>query len=310
MIVGLWSRKTLKLMAVTGLFAAALTFTSTMAQAGLILNGGFESTTGGTAPGQWGTFYATNWTCAGPNCAAGAVGVFAPGTAVSGGGPFTIYPGSPPFPSTSPAGGNFLGVDACYNVQGGTGAPCSPSAITSVVYQEVDTPGGLLAPGNYVVTFLQAGGQWVGYSGATTTQWEVGLGSTCLFSCTNSASFVGEIDYSQSMVNAPGGNGTTGTYVGWEQQTVSFTVPSSAATTPQYLSFVPIGNVNIPPVVFLDGVDLETAPEPSTSWTLGGGLLGLSAVGLLLRARRSPGVVGPDTVPNPQGRGSAAPDRE
>jgi LPXTG-motif cell wall-anchored protein len=73
---------------------------------------------------------------------------------------------------------------------------------------------------------------------------------------------------------------------------------------------VPIGNIAVPPVVFLDGVDLEAAPEPNSWLTLGGGLLGLSAVGLLLRARRSPSAVGADTVLNPVIGGGAALDRD
>ena len=307
MIVGLWSRKTLKLMAVTGLFAAALTLTSTTAQAGLILNGGFESTTGGTAPGQWGTFYATSWTCAGPNCANGAVSVFAPGTAVVGGGG-PVYPG---FPDHSPASGNFLGIDPCFNSGGPVGSPCSPGGHSSVVYQEVNTPGGLLAPGTYVLNFWQAGGQWNGFLGPTTTQWEVGLGSSCLLQCGSSgfSGIGGEIQFSQAMVNSPGGNGTTGTYVPWELETLSFTVPSSAAGTPQYLSFVPIGNIAVPPVVFLDDVDLEPAPELSTLLTLGVGLLGLSIVGLRRRVGRGPSVICADIRSQTrQGRGKVAPD--
>ncbi len=170
-----------------------------------------------------------------------------------------------------------------------------------MVYQTVNTIGGLLTPGTYAVSFYQAGGQWNRYEGASTTQWEVGLGSTCLLSCGNSASFVGQIQLSQAMVNSPGGNGATGTFVPWALQTLYFTIPSSAGSSaPQILSFVPIGNIGVPPAVFLDGVDLVAAvPEPMTLLMMGVALLGLSIVGLRRRRQARPERHGIDTVPTP-----------
>jgi hypothetical protein len=118
--------------------------------------------------------------------------------------------------------------------------------------------------------------------GPTNTQWEVGLGSACLIQC---GPFSGETAFSDLMINTPGGNGTTGTFVGWELETLSFTVTTFDALTPRFLSFVPIGNFVIPPVAFLDGVNLQAVPEPATLSLIGVSLLGLTAVGLRRRAR-------------------------
>lgn len=293
--------------AVIGLFAGALALGSPMARASteLIQNGGFEVVTN-SAPGLFTGVQPTPWQCAGPNCGSGAVAVFSPGSAVPGGpccAGFSVYPG---FPDQSPlpaGGGNFLGVDPCFN-SGPAGSACSPSFETSVIYQEADTAGGLLAPGTYALNFWQAGAQWNTYLGPTTTQWEVGLGNTCLINCSDSAMFAGEIDDSQLMVNTPGGDGTNGTYVAWEAQTLYFTVPTSAAATPQYLSFVPLGNIAVPPVVLLDGVSFQPVPEPGTWLLMVVGLFGLCGVGLRRRARRGESIVDGGNAPNPAERGS------
>ena len=257
----------------------------------------FESVTA-APPGFFDTVLPTDWQCAasGKDSCYNGVGVFAPGTAdILNTTPFYVYS---PFPDQSPALGNFVGADPCYGQS--PGAACSTANGSSTVYQDV----GVLTPGNYVVTFWQASAQWYSFTGATDTQWEVGLGSTCLISC--GSGFIGEIDYFQLMVNTPGGNGTTGTYVPWELETLSFTVPSTASGTDEVLSFVALGNIAVPPIVFLDGVNLQAAPEPGTLLMLGSILLGLSVAGLRRHTRRRGlSVVGADNMPSP-----ATPDRD
>jgi hypothetical protein len=149
----------------------------------------------------------------------------------------------------------------------------------------------VLTPGNYTVSFWQAAGQWNSFVGDTTTNWEVGLGSACVIGNTCGGSgFVGEIDYSPLMSNqseqyVAWGELTTGSTATAEMVTLNFTVPQSASNTPQILSFVAIGNIAVPPIVFLDGVDLEQVPEPGTLLMMAVGLLGLGVVGIRRRAR-------------------------
>ena len=60
------------------------------------------------------------------------------------------------------------------------------------------------------------------------------------------------------------------TSIGWNQQTMYFT----AASTSQLISFLAEGTpANGPPLVLIDGIDLEMAPEPAPSSLLGIGLL-------------------------------------
>lgn len=260
--------------ALAALLAAALALATSMAQATLIQNGGFESYTGTPPPGIFGAVKPDPWLCAGPYCNFGAVKIFAPGTAhLNLDGGMHVYPG---FPNQSPAGGNFLAADPCYGQSPG---PCSTTAFpgTSTIYQSV----GVLTPGKYVVGFWQAEGQWQGFTGNTTGQWEVGLGDICLNPVSCTGLFSGDIHFSPLMTNnlPPGG------YVPWNYVTLNFTVPTSAAGVPQYLSFMALGNPSVPPMVFLDGVSLAAVPEPSSLSILALGLCGLVMLGL--RRRRA-----------------------
>ena len=261
-------RKALRVMAVISLFVFALNLAAPKAQANLISNGGFESTSS-PAPGSFLTVQPTGWQCTNSVVCNEAGEVFSPGTA--DGMPCLLnYCVYGPFPATSPAGGNFLGVDACYNQ--GSGA-CRAGYVT--IYQNVS---GLKPGGTYSLTFYQAAGQWRGYSGPTNDQWEVALGNICIVNC--GSGFVGDIQYSQVMNDASHG------VVPWEQVTLNFTLPSDVGPD-GVLSFVPRSDVSVPPIVFLDGIDLEETPEPTTLLTFGSSLIGLSAVGLRRHLTRS-----------------------
>lgn len=252
------------------LLLVTLVWLGPMAQALPVVNGGFSSVTS-APPNAFSIVLPTPWLCAG-ECGNGT-SVFAPGTADannSGTAAFQVWPG---FPTQSPpaaGGGNFVGVDACYG-QNPVGVTCSV-ALSTVIYQNI----GLLAPGNYALTFYQASGQWNGFSGQTIDQWEVGLGNICLIRC--GGTFVGQTAFAPTMTNPSMG------FTPWTEVTLNFTVPSIAANTPQVLSFLATADISVPPVLFLDGVDLRQVPEPGTVWMLAVGVLALCAVGLRRRA--------------------------
>jgi hypothetical protein len=129
-----------------------------------------------------------------------------------------------PFPNTSPQGGNFIESDGS-------------SGLAFPINQTIS---GLTVGQNYNLSFYQAAGQQLNDSGATTEQWQVSLGSDTQFS---------------ALMNTP----SEGVFP-WEPQTLSYT----ASSTSEVLSFLAVGSGGVPPIVFLDGIDMEsTVPEPS-----------------------------------------------
>jgi hypothetical protein len=148
-----------------------------------------------------------------------------------------------PFPGTSPDGGNFVEGD---------GDPGYSSAISQ-------TLSGLTIGQKYAVTFYQAAGQQVGFTGPTTEQWQVSLGANSQLSPLFSL--------------AQAGVG------GWQKVNMLFT----ASATSEVLSFLAKGTPGgAPPISFLDGVGVIAAPEPAT-WGLM--ILGFGMVGLGMRRR-------------------------
>lgn len=146
-----------------------------------------------------------------------------------------------PFPATSPDGGKFVEAD---------GDPHYSSAIWQTI-------SGLSAGKSYTLSFYQAAGQQLGFTGPTTEQWIVGFGSDTQRS---------------SLYSLPqGGVGP------WQLQTMNFVATASS----QVLSFLAKGTPNgAPPISFLDGVTLqETAvPEPGTLGLLSAGIVGFVAL--------------------------------
>jgi len=218
---------------------AALLLFGAGAEADLITNGNFSSTTNGG--GQLG--YNTNvtgWTTNGYNF------VFTPGSADNGGvtgqyGSLQLWGpgnGSANGLGSSPAGGNYIGADGAYNV----------GAISQTI-------NGLTAGAQYTVGFYWGGAQQYGYNGITTEQWLVSLGSQTL---------------STNILTDPS-NGFTG----WQQTFLTFTATSSS----EVLSFLAAGTPNgEPPFSLLDGVTMTQVPEPASMSLLGAGLAGLGFV--------------------------------
>ncbi len=151
--------------------------------------------------------------------------------------------------TNSPTGGNVIGADANFSY-------------TAAFFQTVS---GLTAGTEYTLSFDWAQGQQTGYTGSTTSGWNVTFGSQ---------------------------NGTTGTpalpsqsFAGWTNFTQIFTATSSS----QVLSFLATGGpLGLPPFALLDGVSLtEVTPEvssvpvPAALPLMASGLIGL--VGLRRR---------------------------
>jgi hypothetical protein len=159
---------------------------------------------------------------------------------------------------------------------------------------------GLTVGQTYTLGFYQAAGQQSsgGFSGATTNQWIVSLGTSGLFSASASAPSVPDPScgttcvYSSSdptasikattLMSVPSQG-----QVNWEAVSVTLT----ADATTDLLSFLAWGDngntTNLPPIAFLSGVDspatLSSTPLPGTLPLLGIGLVGIGGV---LRRRR------------------------
>ena len=244
-------------MTITGLaLATACTTASATAIPLPVLNGGFEhvssstSTEFGTGPGGP---YATvdNWTTSGYNF------IFKPGTADTTGsfgqyGTLTLWGpangSANGLPASSPLGGNYVAADGAYEVQ----------SIDQVI-------NGLVIGQQYSLGFYYAGAQQHGYTGATTEQWVVSLGSE-----TYSTPVLQNLDHG---------------FTGWRHQDVTFTATSAQET----LSFLAVGTPDgEPPFSLLDGVGMATTPEPGSFALL---LTGAVAVGGLVRRRSLKGAV-------------------
>jgi hypothetical protein len=157
--------------------------------------------------------------------------------------------------SASPAGGNFIALDAAYIFNRNWTVPPATANLTQPIGQEV---GGLTPGQEYELTFYWAAAQQYTFDGPTTEFLTVAFGSE---------------SYQTEVINLPEHH-----FSGWMQETVRFT----ATATSQTLSFLAGGGPDgLPPFVLLDGVSMQAVPEPGSLV-----LLGLGAAGFLLRRRR------------------------
>jgi len=256
------SSYTLRTAAAIGFTVMALSAFATSAKANLVFNGSFSTTTNGG--GQLG--YNTNaqyWT--NDSDGQGGVGynfIFASGTGDTTGsngidGNVALWGlnngGIDTLPASSPDGGNYIGDDGAYEV--------------GAIQQTIT---GLIVGDKYQLGFWWAGAQQSGFTGTTTEQWKVTLGTQT---------------QSTAVVTDPSHG-----FTGWMYQTFTYTATSAT----EVLSFLAVGtpvNPSEPPFVLLDGVTLNQDPavsEPGTrSFMLGGlGLIGLGAIRSKNRVRR------------------------
>ena len=122
------------------------------------------------------------------------------------------------------------------------------------------TVNGLTIGGNYALTFYWAAAQQQGFTGSTTEQWKVTLGS-------------------QEQDTAILDNVNHG-FTGWKSQTFTYT----ATATSELLSFLAVGTPNgVPPFALLDGVSMDPVPEPDAYALIG---IGLLSIPILRRLRK------------------------
>jgi len=249
-------------LAVITLSAMSLSSVAAGARAAFIQNGDFSTYTG-TAPGELGyNVNATGWTYTGYNL------LYTPGSADTTGAPnhfgdstmlWGPSNGSANGLTISPAGGNFVALDADPQIPGYVGP--GPSSISQ-------TLSGLTPGQDYTVSFYYAGAQQEGadpisgvpYDEATSTSLQVNWG----------------LNYRSTPVLNIAGKG----FSGWKQASFTFTANRADETLKFLATGAPIGQ---PPMALLDGVTVTAASVPEAPVYIGAvAALGLGAV---LRAK-------------------------
>jgi hypothetical protein len=152
---------------------------------------------------------------------------------------------------------------------------------------------GLTAGETYTLSFYQAASQQRGFTGDTTEQWIVSLGTSGLDVCAGCLgggnSYYSNADATASIVATSLMNTPSGGMTDWNYVSIDLTADASD----QLLSFLAWGNngntANLPPMVFLAGVNSRpglNVPEPGTLSLLAVAALGIG--GLMRRRARRP----------------------
>ena len=250
----------LKKMVVLGVSAAALSIVATAASADVlpVQNLTFTTFSGPAPKNNFSLVNPANWYRGAPAGQSDLVCIDAPGTATVDVPLNNCYDVYGPF-NNPPPGGNFVQADG------------NPDFF-STFNQDISG----LSPGTtYTLSFWQAAGQQNGFSGDTTEQWRVFLGNGSLVldcstnPCTvNTAGFTGSEQDSQLMSTPSQG------VTDWELVNLSF-VADAATETLTFLAWGDGGSTtNLPPTVFLAGVNTPAVPEPATLSVFGAGIVG------------------------------------
>jgi hypothetical protein len=169
-----------------------------------------------------------------------------------------------------------LAIPGGYNVVEADGNPAFESGFNYLVT-------GLLPGTTYSLSFYQAASQQTTFTGATTEQWIVSLGTSGMQSsypggCPGNVCTYFNTDPNASIVATPLMHTASQGMTDWNFVTVSLTADS----TTDLLSFLAWGDngstVNLPPMLFLTGVNSSAGlntPEPGSVALLGTLVLGL-----------------------------------
>ena len=270
--------KLLHMSALAGASVVALTLLASTAQAGPVLpvsNLTFSIYSGSAPKDYFSSVNPAAWYRGPAANQSDLVFIDAPGTATATGGGPNSYAVWGPF-ANPPSGGNFVQAD---------GNPDFESEFK----QDLTN----LTPGaTYTLSFWQAAGQQYLFTGATTEQWKVFLGNDPV-TLTGPVAGVYGVNYgTNSAADSPLMNTPSQGVSAWTQVSVDL-LATSANETLTFLAWGDGGsNVNLPPTLFLAGVNTpdRNVPEPASLAIFGIALLGFGGLIFRRRSKNKPAV--------------------